>query len=125
MCICICICYLYCNMYMYIVAHLASQPVIELGSALPYAHAAAHLLMYMYVYIYRERGREGKNGGSKWWEIVVGNEKSGRKRWGDSRPLGKSTSPCLVAVIPASTGMPYPGPMPPMMLQPTGAVMVC
>ena len=47
-------------MYMYIVAHLASQPVIELGSALPYAHAAAHLLIYMYVYILREREGRGK-----------------------------------------------------------------
>ena len=63
---------------------------------------------------------EGVNGGKSWWEMKNRGENGGETagRWA-------STSPCLVVVIPASTGMPYSGPMPPMMLQPTGAVMVC
>ena len=80
MCMCMCICSVYCNMYMYIVAHLASQQVIEHGNARPYAHAAVHLLMYIiytHTHTHTPTGREGENGGRKWWKMKNG----GRKWW--------------------------------------------
>jgi len=42
---------LHCNMYMYIVAHLASQPVIELGSALPTRTPPRTCYVYVCIYI--------------------------------------------------------------------------
>jgi len=66
--------------------------------------------MYIYIYIYV--GREGENGGRKWWGIVVGNEKSVGENGGETAGRWASTSPCLVGDPCMETSMPCPGPMP-------------